>query len=79
MAHFMASKDALVPHLLADTGNKNKHLRRREEFVPVTDVKVRIRVPRAVRQGLSNRPENGWLNLTIPRVLIHEAVLVQFA
>jgi len=57
MAHFMASKDALVLHLLADTGNKNKHLRSREEFVPVTDVKVRIGVPRAVRQGSQTGPK----------------------
>ena len=43
--HFMASSDTLLLHLLADTGNKNKHLRPREGFLPVTDVKVRIRVP----------------------------------
>jgi hypothetical protein len=87
MPHFMASKDALVLHLLADTGNKNKHLRTREEFLPVSDVKVRIKVPRTVRsvsllrsgQKLSARAEQGWLNLTVPRVLIHEAVLVELA
>ena len=87
MPHFMASRDALVLHLLADTGNKNKHLRSREEFLPVNGVKVRIRVPRAVRsvsllrsgEKLSAKPENGWLDLTVPQVLIHEAVLIELA
>jgi hypothetical protein len=81
---FMASRDTLVLHLLADTGNKNKHLRAREEFLPVTDVKVRIRVPqgRSVRSvsllragtAVAASPRNGWLEVTVPRVLVHEAV-----
>ena len=35
MPQLMASRDTLLLHLLADTGNKNKHLRIREEFLPV--------------------------------------------
>jgi hypothetical protein len=87
--HFMASRDVLLLHLLADTGNKNKHLRTREEFLPVADVKVRIRVPqgRSVRsasllrsgQGLPTTVRDGWLDVTVPRVLIHEAVKVDLA
>lgn len=89
MPHFMASDRTLLLHLLADTGNKNKHLRSREEFLPVPDVKVRIRVPqgRGVRavsllragERLSATPKNGWLDVTVPRVLIHEAVRVDLA
>ena len=87
--HFMASSDVLLLHLLADTGNKNKHLRSREEFLPVADVKVRIRVPqgRSVKsvsllrsgQALPLAPREGWLDVTVPRVWIHEAVKVDLA
>ncbi|MGA2268573.1 MAG: beta-galactosidase trimerization domain-containing protein [Bryobacteraceae bacterium] len=87
--HFMASRDVLLLHLLADTGNKNKHLRSREEFLPVADVKVRIRVPqgRSVSsasllrsgQALPSKPREGWLDVTVPRVWIHEAVKVDLA
>jgi hypothetical protein len=89
MPHLMASNSTLLLHLLADTGNKNKHLRSREEFLPVMDVKVRIRVPegRSVRgvsllragQRLPANARNGWLDVTVPRVLIHEAVKVDLA
>ena len=87
MPHFMASKDVILLHLLANTGNKNKHLRIREEFLPVTDIKVRIRIPqgRAVRAAsllrsgrvLTAETRDGWLDVTVPRVLIHEAVKVE--
>ena len=87
--HFMASRDVLLLHLLADTGNKNKHLRSREEFLPVADVKVRIRIPqqRCVRsallllsgQTLPSTVRDGWLEAAVPRVWIHEAVKVDLA
>ena len=87
--HFMASRDVLLLHLLADTGNKNKHLRAREEFLPVANVKARIRVPRgrSVRavsllrsgQRLPASVRDGWLDVTAPRVWIHEAVRVDLA
>ena len=89
MPHFMASDNVLLLHLLADTGNKNKHLRAREEFLPVTDVQVNIRVPegrtaRAVsllREGASlpSSVRGGWLDVSVGRVLIHEAVKVDLA
>jgi len=87
--HFMASRDVVLLHLLADTGNKNKHLRSREEFLPVPDVKVRIRVPqgRSIRsasllrsgQNMATTVRDGWLDVTVPRVFIHEAVRVDLA
>jgi hypothetical protein len=87
--HYMASRDVLLLHLLADTGNKNKHLRSREEFLPVPDVKVRIRVPqgRSVRsasllrsgQQLPATVSDGWIDVTVPQVFIHEAVRVDLA
>ena len=84
--HFTASRDTLLLHLLADTGNKFKKLRAREEFLAVENVQVRVRIPhdRRVRSvsllragdSLNTTPVNGWLNLTVPRVLIHDAVRV---
>jgi hypothetical protein len=82
--HLMASKNAIVLHLLADTGNKNKHLRARESFLPLLDIRVRIKVPSQpksvslLRSGdrIPFTRINGWIELTVPRVLIHEAVAV---
>jgi len=86
MPHFMASENVLLLHLLADTGDKNKHLRTREEFLPVMEIKSRVRVPggRSVRavsllrsgERLPKTVRDGWLDVTVPRVFIHEAVRV---
>ena len=85
-AHFMASSAVLVLHLLANTGNKSKHFKIREEFLPLENVKVRIRVPKGkavsgvslLRSGytLPVSPWDGWVDLIVPRVFIHEAVKV---
>lgn len=84
MPQFMASKDTLILHLLADTGDKVQHLRARQHFLPLTDVKVRIRIPagRALRsatllragRALSGVVRDGWFTAVVPRVWIHEAV-----
>jgi hypothetical protein len=89
MPHLTATRDTLLLHLLADTGNKTKKLRIREEFLPVENVKVRIRVPEGrtvkslslLRSGanLSARAVSGWLDVTVPKVLIHEAVRVDLS
>ena len=85
--HLTATRDTILLHLLADTGNKTKKLRIREEFLPVENVKVRIRIPEGrpvksvslLRAGapLPSRVANGWLDVTVPRVFIHEAVRVE--
>jgi hypothetical protein len=87
--HFAAAPNTLLLHLLADVGNKTKKLRIREEFEPVHDVKTRIRIPqgRSVRavsllrsgEKLSAAPKDGWLDVTVPRIFIHEAVRVDLA
>jgi hypothetical protein len=89
MPQLMASRDTLLLHLVADTGNKTKKLRIREEFLPVDNIKVRIRVPtgRTVRavslmragQPLPPNVRAGWVEVTVPRVLVHEAVRVDLA
>jgi hypothetical protein len=89
MPHLVRSADRIVLHLLANTGNKSKKLRAREEFLPVPDVKVRLRLPegrraRAVtllraRQRPDWQARDGWVELTVPRVLVHEAVHLELS
>lgn len=89
MPHFMASENTLVLHLLADTGNKTKHLRIREQYLPVTNVKLKIAIPpgRRVRAvsllraaaPLPHTADGNHIAVTVPRVLVHEAVKVDLA
>ena len=90
MPHLMASDRTLLLHLLANTGNKVKHLRSREEFLPVDNVKVGIRLPAGrklervslLRSGQTLTPESAggeWVRIIVPRVLIHEAVRVDLS
>jgi hypothetical protein len=85
----MASRDTLLLHLVADTGNKSKKLRIREESLPFENIHVCVRVPdgRSVsgvslmragtKFGTSTR--GGWVELTAPRVLVYKAVRVDLA
>jgi hypothetical protein len=89
LPHFTASRDTLLLHLLADTGNKFKKLRAREEFLPVDNVKVKIRIPHGrtakavslLRDGSSVRAavQGEWIAVTVPRVFVHEAVRVDLS
>ena len=86
MPHLTATNGTILLHLLADTGNKTKKLRIREEFLPVENVNVRIRIPDGrkvksvslLRAGsvASRTRTSGWIEVTVPKVLIHEAVKV---
>jgi hypothetical protein len=87
--HLAAAPRTILLHLLADVGNKTKKLRIREEFEAVENVKTRIRIPQGrtvkavslLRAGkkLDASPRAGWLDVTVPRVFIHEAVRVDLA
>lgn len=87
MPEFAASEDALVLHLLADTGNICKKPLVQEEFLPIDDVRVRLRLPekRTVKSvallwsGATApwKAENGWVEVTVPRVRVYEAVRVE--
>ena len=87
MPQFMASASTLLLYLLADTGSIWKKLLVREEFLPVTDIKARVRVPQGrqiksvslVRNAQSPKwiVKDGWVELKVPRVLIYEAVQVE--
>ena len=62
---------------------------REQEFLPVPDVKVRLRIPsgRRVRSVTLLRSRRrpawnaraGWVEVTVPLVLIYEAVHVELA
>ena len=89
MSQFASSQDTLVLHLLANTGNIWKKLLVQEEFLPVKDVRVRLRLP----QGRSAnsvalmwsgakpawRVRDGWVELTVPQVTMYEVIRVDLA
>ena len=89
MPQFAMSQNTLLLHMLANTGNISKKLLVREQFLPVTDVKVRVRVPQGrqvksvslLRAGQNPKwvLRQDWVELTVPRVLIHEAVQVELS
>ena len=90
MPQLMASRDTILLHLIADTGNKTKKLRIREEFLPVLEregagtgagrpVGARRVVDARRRRSWRTAARDGWVEVTVPRVLIHEAVRVDLA
>lgn len=86
MAEFTASRDTLLLHLLADTGNIWKKRLVEETFLPIENVHVRIRIPvgRQVhsvtlmwsKDDARWTLKDGWVDLTVPHVRIYEAVRV---
>ncbi len=87
MPHFTMAGNSLLLHLLANTGNKSKKLRMREEFLPFRDVTIRIRIPDGRKMaGISllrtGRPlegsmRDGWFAATVPEVRIHELIEIR--
>ena len=87
LPHYRASKEHLLLDLLANTGNKSKALLAREHYLPIEQVKVRVRLPEGrkvkavnlLRAGgtLKWSVSNGWAELVVPRILIHETVHVE--
>jgi hypothetical protein len=86
LSQFASSEETLLLHLLANTGNIWKKLLVQEEYLPVKNVRVRLRLPQgrtvksvalmwsAVRPSWSVR--NGWVELTVPQVQVYEVVRV---
>jgi hypothetical protein len=89
LPHLTASSDTILLHLIADTGNKFKKLRAREEFVPLRDVRAAVRVPEGrtvksvslLRSGVRVETESkgGFIHAVIPEIFIHEALRVDLA
>jgi hypothetical protein len=87
MPYLAASSDALVLHLLADVGNKERKFRAREAFLGLRNLKVRLRVPagRNVRRvsllrsghALPWTLQEGWIAAEVPEVLVYDAVHVE--
>jgi len=87
MAHYTVSGNSLLLHLLGNTGNKWKKLRQREEYLPISDVKARVRIPsaskvkavRLLRAGCASdySVKDGWLEVSLPQVKIHELIQVE--
>ena len=88
MAQFTSSPDTIVLHLLADTGNKTKKLRIREQFSELQDIAVSIRIPHGrkarsftlLRQGgkMDVKAHGDWLDVYL-RLRVHEAIRVDLA
>ncbi|MGH9403536.1 MAG: beta-galactosidase trimerization domain-containing protein [Terriglobia bacterium] len=86
---FAVSRDVLLLHLLANTGNIWKEGPAQEWFLPVRNVRVRIRLPEnrsaqsvelmwsGTKAAWSVR--KGWVELTVPQVEIYEIVRVNLA
>jgi hypothetical protein len=85
--HYTASTDCIVLHLLADIGDKNHHLNARQRFFPAENVVVRLRVRGNVRAVSLMRSgaaaaftrDGEWITVTVPRVLVYEAIRVDLA
>jgi hypothetical protein len=85
-SQFAAARDVLLLHLFANTGNIWKKLLVQESFLPITDVRVRLRVPEGRITKLASllwsgatpawKVTNGWVELTIPQVHPYELVRV---
>jgi len=86
MAEFVSSQDTLLLHLVANTGNIWKKLLVQEEFLPVENVRVRLRLPQGrsaksvslMRSGAAPSwgVREGWVELAVPQVQIYEVVRV---
>jgi hypothetical protein len=89
MAHYTTSANKIVLHLIADTGDKLKKTRVTEDYLPLTDVATAIRLPQGRRaasvsllrakKSIPFEVKDGWVQVKVDRVLIHEAVVVQLA
>jgi len=89
MPQFASSQNTLLLHLLANTGNIWKKHLVQEEFLPIKNVRVRLRLP----QGRSAKSvalmwsgtkadwnvREGWVELTVPKVQVYEVIRVDLA
>jgi hypothetical protein len=85
-SQFASSSDVLLLHLFANTGNIWKKLLVQESFLPITNVRARLRLPqgRTARSASllwsgaapSWKVTNGWVELSIPQVHPYEVVRV---
>ena len=88
MTQFAVAQNALLLHLVANTGNIWKKFLVQEEYLPLPNVQVRLRLPKGrtaksvalLWSGTtpSWKVRDGWVELTVPRLHPYEAVYVEF-
>ncbi len=86
LAQYSESPQAVLLHLIANTGNKVKKLRADECYLPVTNIPVAIRIPPGRSPTLARllRADNplrflqkdGWVHLEVDSIYIHETVML---
>lgn len=89
LVQYSESPQAVLLHLIANTGNKIKKLRADECYLPVTNIPVAIRIPgekspMSARLLRADKPiqfaqKNGWVNLNLDSIYIHETVMLSLA
>jgi hypothetical protein len=83
---FTASQDTLLLHLFANTGNIWKKLLVQESFLPIENIRVRLRLPQGRTAKSASllwsgaapswKVTNGWVELAVPHVHLYELVRV---
>ncbi len=89
MTQFTVSQNALLLHLIANTGSIWKKLLVQEEFLPLPNVQVRLRLPQGrtaksvtlmwSRATPAWKVRDGWVELTVPQVHPYEVVHVDLS
>jgi Beta-galactosidase trimerisation domain/Hypothetical glycosyl hydrolase 6 len=89
MHQFAASQDVVLLHLVANTGSIWKKILVEESFLPVKNLRVRIRLPqgrpaRSVTLMWSGKHcdwkvVEGWTELTVPQIEFYEIIRVDLA
>lgn len=87
MTQFAVSPDALVLHLIANNGSIWKKTLVQEEFLPLPNVHVRLRLPEGrtaksvalLWSGATPawKVREGWVELTVPQVHLYEVAQVE--
>ena len=86
MSQLAVSQDAMLMHLIANTGSICKKLLVQEEFLPLPNVQVRLRLPKGrtaksvtlmwSKATPTWKVRDGWVELTVPKVHPYEVVHV---
>jgi hypothetical protein len=89
LPHFGASDRDLLLYLFANCGNKEKKYNVREQYLPLEQVRARVRLPEGrtakgvqlLRAGESVPWDvhDGWAEVVVPRILIHEIVHIELS
>jgi hypothetical protein len=89
MAQYAIAEDAALLHLVVDRGSIWKKPLAQETFLPMTNLKVRIRLPEKRRVkgvsllweegNVSWQERGGWVEVTVARIVMRETIQVTLA